>query len=87
MSDKLKSDITEIGELKIIEVSPECSYNITFHKDDKNIGKLYWDDGVMKFEGKVEESAKVFWDYLLETMVNPYVKAKLAKSKMPMDKG
>ncbi len=68
-------------------IAPECMYSMTFHKDDKDIGKLYWDDGVMKFEGKLEESAKVFFDYLLGMLINPYVRTKLAKTETPMNKG
>jgi len=39
-------------------------YNMTFTKDDKEIGILDWSDGVMKFKGRAEESAELFFDFL-----------------------
>ncbi len=77
----------EIIDTSKIDLAPECSYGMAFHKDDKQIGRLYWDDGVMRFEGKTHQSAQVFFDWLLDNLVNPYIKAKLAKSGTLMDKG
>ncbi len=64
-----------------MDIVPECMYSMIFHKDNEDIGRLYWGDGVMKFEGITEQSAQVFFDYLLGILVNPYVKAKLAKKE------
>ena len=50
------------------------NYNITFYKKDKEIGKLYWDDGVMRFKGNVKESAELFFGWV-QGMVNEYVVA------------
>ncbi len=87
MSNKLKSDTIGIKEFKTTVITPENFYNITFHKDNKNIGRLHWDDGVMKFDGEVEESAQLFFDYLLNQLINPYVKAKLAKTETRINEG
>lgn len=40
------------------------NYNVTFHNGDRNIGRLDFNGDVMVFEGDVEESAKVFFDFL-----------------------
>ena len=84
MKDKIVWPGDEAVEGAKIDIAPECSYSMTFGKDK---GRLYWDDGVMRFEGKVDKSAQVFFDWLLDNLVNPYVKAKLAKSETLMDKG
>lgn len=41
------------------------NYVITFNKDNKEIGKLDFNGDKLKFEGDVEESAKIFFDFLL----------------------
>ena len=67
----------EGGEIKLAEV--ECGYNITFFGKDssKEVGRLYWDDGIMKFKGITEQSAQAFFDYLLDNLVNPYIEKKV----------
>jgi len=87
MKDKIVWPGDEAVEASRLDIAPECMYSMTFHKDNKDIGRLYWGDGAMKFEGITEQSAQVFFDYLLDILVNPYVKAKLAKSETPMNKG
>lgn len=42
--------------------SYEPSNTIKFFKDDKTIGVLDFDDGVMRFEGEADESAHIFFD-------------------------
>jgi len=69
-------ELIESGEIKL-EV-PESSYNVSFRgKDGKEVGRLEWDDGKMAFKGKMEESAQVFFNWLLETLINPYIEKKL----------
>jgi hypothetical protein len=50
----------DVCELKIVDLKP--NYDITFFMDNKKVGKLYYDDGVCKFEGNPHDSAKVFFD-------------------------
>lgn len=64
----------QAGKLKIVNVKPD--YNMLFHKDDKTIGKLDWNSGVLKFEGEIEESAKVFFEFL-KNSVDDYIKEQL----------
>ena len=44
----------------------KISYDITFHDGSRNVGRLDFNDGVLKFEGQAEESAQVFIDFLAE---------------------
>lgn len=38
---------------------------LTFHNENtQRVGELTWEDGVFKFKGKAEESAKIFLDWL-----------------------
>jgi len=39
--------------------------NVTFMGENNEVvGKLTWDDGIFKFEGEAEESARIFFDSL-----------------------
>lgn len=40
------------------------NYNICFHKDGKEIGKLDFNSGTLRFEGNADESAVRFIEYL-----------------------
>ena len=51
---------------------PIQDYNITFCKDGQKIGRMEWNDGVMKFTGNAEESAKVFFEYL-KGLIDSYI--------------
>lgn len=45
--------------------------NVTFADNDgKVIGKLTWPNGKFEFEGETEQSAKLFFDLLLEYWEN-----------------
>lgn len=60
-----------IPEALLLNIKPD--YNMAFHKDDQEIGRMEWNDGVMKFTGKAEESAKVFFEYL-KPLMDDYLK-------------
>jgi hypothetical protein len=47
--------------------SPINKYTITLNKEDKVMGKLDFNEDKLKFEGDVEESAKIFFDFLLSS--------------------
>lgn len=42
------------------------NYNMTFHKDGKQIGAMDWNGPEMTFVGDVDESAKVFFDWIAQ---------------------
>ena len=44
----------------------KISYDIAFHYEGRQIGRLDFNGGVLKFEGNAEESAQVFIDFLAE---------------------
>lgn len=45
------------------QFSPVNHYNITFFdSENKECGRLDWNDGEMKFVGSADESAKAFFD-------------------------
>ena len=54
--------------IKIFQIEPSCS--LTFRDTEKEIGRLDWGDGELKFKGTVEKSANVFLDFL-----KPYIDA------------
>jgi hypothetical protein len=45
-------------------LAPAKNYNITFHNNGKEIGKLDFNGPKMVFTGDAEESAKVFIDWI-----------------------
>ena len=59
----------------------KTSSNFVFLNDNASdeIGRLSWEDGTFKFKGNAEESAKVFFDYVIEYMkeyIGKYYKEK-----------
>lgn len=42
----------------------EPQHNICFSKEGKEIGRLSWDNGILEFSGEMEDSAKIFFDFL-----------------------
>ena len=59
-------------EIKVVEPN----YNITFWEDRQKIGELEWNSGELKFTGKIEESAKKFFDFL-KPFVDQYIQEKI----------
>ena len=50
------------GKLSILDTKP--NYNMTFHRDGKQIGVLDFNGPEMVFSGDMDESAKVFFDWI-----------------------
>ena len=51
-------------EITLFDVK-DMTKNLTFHdNNDKEIGRLDWENGKFVFTGDAEESAKVFFDWL-----------------------
>ena len=53
--------------------------SVEFWSDDgeKCVGKLWFGDGVMKFEGNMEESAELFFEHFLKRVADAYIKERL----------
>ena len=49
-----------------VEIKHLGNRNVEFHWDHEVIGKLEWNDGVMKFTGNAEKSAEVFFNELIK---------------------
>ena len=61
-------NIMNIGEFHILHA-------VAFHNPEgKLLGWLDFNFEKMTFEGDMEESAKVFFDYLKESLIDPYLK-------------
>jgi len=60
--------IQPFGKLSIGSV--KLNYNICFHQDGQEIGKLGFNGPAMIFIGNAEESAKVFIDWLAHSFEN-----------------
>jgi len=57
-------DLGNVPDMKIHDTSP---YTMIFHHDNgEEVGKLDWNDGTMKFEGKAEESAQHLFKFICD---------------------
>jgi len=48
-------------------------FNIIFSDNEKEVGELYWDDGILKFKGNMDESAKVFIEHFIGPNLKIYL--------------
>ena len=78
MNDDYKCD-----EKWVMETEPciglgslQPAHNISFSNGEKEVGKIDFSTGKMVFEGDMEESAKVFFDYLKDILIDPYLERK-----------
>jgi hypothetical protein len=60
--DEPKYSFKPTGQVYIGEIKP--NYNIIFHNNGKEVGKLDFNGPAMVFTGDAQESAKVFIDWL-----------------------
>ena len=66
-------------DIEITQFKPE--YNMIFNNDDGEVATLDWNDGVLKFSGKMEKSAEIFLTFF-KPYLDDYVKFKLQEEKM-----
>ena len=52
------------------------AFNISFSNGEKEVGRIDFSTGKMVFSGDMEESARVFFDYLKESLIDPYLESK-----------
>ena len=57
----------------------ESQLSVEFYSDDgdKLVGKLWFGDGIMKFEGDMEESAEIFFEQFLKRIADNYINERL----------
>lgn len=56
------SSTSNISPISLFTWKP--SNKITFNDENKECGSLTWDEGVFKFDGNAETSAKLFFNYV-----------------------
>ena len=57
--------LEKMATLSTSDIKP--NYNMQFHKDGKQIGMLDWNGPQMVFTGDMEESAKMFFDWVAKS--------------------
>ena len=57
--------------MDILRITP--TYTFSFSNGGKEVGKLDFSSGVMEFSGDIAESAKVFFEYLKDVIIDPYM--------------
>jgi len=69
-------ELTDQAELIEWDFDPQYSFEF-WDKDNKRMGRIWFCNGVMKFDGAMEESAKLFFRRFLKPIVDAYIKEKL----------
>jgi hypothetical protein len=53
-------------DFQLVISEPTVPRNIVFFDNNqKEVGRIDWTDGIIKFDGDVDESAKIFFEFLL----------------------
>jgi len=60
--DEPKYSLKSTEQISVFNIKP--NYNISFHNNGKEIGKLDFNGPALVFTGDAEESAKVFIDWI-----------------------
>ena len=60
--------VAQKATLSLSNIKP--NYNMQFHKSGKQIGILDWNGPQMTFTGDMEESAKVFFDWVAQSFAS-----------------
>jgi len=54
-----------------------------FGDEDQEVGRLSWDGGAVKFKGDMDESAKVFFEYMFKKYADQYCEDKKRNNEKP----
>lgn len=49
---------------KLLAFTP--AHNVKFYKDDREIAKLDWSDGTMRFSGDADVGGQLFFDHIIK---------------------
>ena len=60
--DEINYSFKPTGQISVFNIKPD--YNISFHNNGKEVGKLDFNGPARVFTGDAEESAKVFIDWI-----------------------
>lgn len=77
MVGKLTINRTD-DSLLINSINIKPDYNIAFWTEKEEVGRLEWNDGVMKFSGDMDEAAKKFFEFL-KPLIDHYIQSELKK--------
>ena len=69
--------------LSVGTISP--NYNISFHNNGKEVGKLDFNGPAMVFTGEAEESAKVFVDWIAQSFAGRLEEERKAEREALLD--
>lgn len=47
-----------------------------------NVGRIFWDKGIMIFEGNVEKSAEIFFEGYLKPLIDEYIVSEMEKEEV-----
>lgn len=47
-----------------------------------NVGRIFWDKGIMEFEGNAKESAKIFFEVWLKPYIDEYIESEMEKKEL-----
>lgn len=62
--------ITMFDHASVFDRVPRFPFELTFSDGDSKIGSLKIVDGQLGFEGNVDESARIFFEYLIKLWKN-----------------
>ena len=57
------------------------TYTMVFCNEVEEVGKLDFSSGIMEFSGDIAESANVFFKYLKDVIIDPYMKKSQEKNE------
>lgn len=63
-TEPLTFKLSSENSYPLLTITP--TYNVVFYSGSVQVGKLDWNDGVMKFTGDADESAKLFFDNIIK---------------------
>ena len=81
--DEPKYSFKPTGQVYIGEIKP--NYNIIFHNNGKEVGKLDFNGPALVFTGDAEESAKVFVDWIARSFAGRLEEARKAEREALLD--
>ena len=74
----------------LINSNPTILYRqtcqLTFVADgSKEVGTLDWSTGFLRFEGFAEESARIFFEYVLKAQIDQYINYRMSEARTKVE--
>lgn len=45
---------------------PDTGFNLTFHDDGEEVGRFWYEDDKLHFEGKATDASRIFTDFVIQ---------------------